>query len=198
MKKAIIYVPGLNDDKFLNNKLINLLPLLWNRHGYEVFIIKPAWRQGKSFYPKLTLILNKIDELYAKGYAIYLFGQSAGGAAVLNAFAERKNKIKKIVNICGKLKKGTNVSPSLKTASAENPVFKESVLLFEDLNESRLTMNDRNKVLTIKPIWDGVVPSSTVALQGATNITIPMVQHSIAGISALTIFSGEILNFLSS
>jgi hypothetical protein len=198
MKKAIIYVPGLNDDKFLNKKLINFLPLIWNKYGFDVFIVRPEWRTGKFFYPKLTLIINKIDELSSKGYAIYLFGQSAGGAAVLNAYTERKNKIKKVVNICGRLRKGKDVLPSLKTETAENPAFAESVLLFENLNENRLTMNDRKKVLTIKPIWDGVVPSSTVALQGATNITIPMVQHSIAGISALTIFSQEILSFLSS
>jgi hypothetical protein len=198
MKKAIIYVPGLNDDKLLNKKLINFLPLIWNKYGYDVFIVRPEWRKGKSFYPKLTLIINKIDELSSKGYTIYLFGQSAGGAAVLNAYTERKHKIKKVVNICGRLRKDKNVLPSAKTTADENSAFAESMLLFENLNEKRLTMNDRKKVLTIRPIWDGVVPSSTVELQGATNITIPMIQHSIAGISALTIFSHEILSFLSS
>ena len=84
MKKAIIYVPGLNDDKFFNSKFINLLPLIWNRYGYDVFIVRPEWRKGKTFYPKQTLIINKIDELFTKGYAIYLFGQSAGGLSVID------------------------------------------------------------------------------------------------------------------
>lgn len=40
--------------------------------------------------------------------------------------------------------------------------------------------------------------SATVALQGATNITIPIIQHNIGGISALTLFAQKILSFLAS
>jgi len=196
-KKAIIYVPGLNDDRFLNSHLIDLLPYFWKRYGYEVFIVRPAWKKGKTFSPKLKLIIDKIDELSKSGYAITLFGQSAGGAAVLNAFTERKSKVNHVINICGRLKKGIEVHPSLEIAAKGNPAFADSVLLFETQNEKKLTKADRKKVLTIKPLWDGVVPSTTVALAGATNITIPIIQHSIGGIAALTLFSKKIVSFLS-
>jgi hypothetical protein len=197
-KKAIMYVPGLNDDIFPNKNLINLLPYFWRIYGYEVFIIQPEWRTGKSFQPKLQLIINKIDELYAAGYEIFLFGQSAGGAAVLNAFTERKNKVSKVINICGRLRKGENVNPTLKKAARGNPAFAESVLLFENQNEKKLTKEDRKKILTIKHIWDGVVPSTTVGLTEAVNITIPVLQHSIGGIAVLTFFSRKLASFLSS
>lgn len=135
MKKAILYVPGLHDDAFINSHLTDLLPLIWRKYGFEVFIIRPRWREGKSFFPKLEYIATKIDELSNKGYELYLFGQSAGGSAVLNAFAIKKNKIKKVVNICGRLKKGIDVSPTLKKAAKGNPAFEESVLLFENKNK---------------------------------------------------------------
>ncbi len=109
----------------------------------------------KIVLPKVSPHNKKIDELSDKEYEISLFGQSAGGTAVLNAYIERKNKI---VNICGRLRKGKNVFPSLETAAKGNPAFVESVLLFENQNEKKLTTEDRKKILTIKPLWDGVVP----------------------------------------
>src|SRR5438132_975092 len=130
MKKAIIYVPGLNDDKFLNKTLTNLLPSFWRIYNYEVFIMRPEWNKGKSFIPKMNRITSKIDELYKQKYEIFLFGQSAGGSAVLNVFSQRTDKIKKVVNICGRLRKGMKVIPSLETAAKGNPAFAESVLLF--------------------------------------------------------------------
>lgn len=196
-KKAIIYVPGLNDRKLLNSNLVKLLPLFWRRYGFEVYPIQPSWNNGKEFISKLKLITNKIDELHSKGFKIYLFGQSAGGAAVLNAFVERKGKVEKVVNICGRLKKGNKVFPSLDLVAKGNPAFKESVLLFENQNEKKLTGQDRKKILTIKPIFDEIVPQSTVNLEGTTNIMIPIVGHSLGGIFGLTIFGYKIRKFLA-
>lgn len=194
MKKAIIYVPGLNDNNFINRNIVKLLPYFWK--GYEVHIISPIWSEGKEFEQKLKFIINKIDELSKKGHAIYLFGQSAGGSAVLNAFVARKTKVKKVVNICGRLRKAQGVFPSLDFAARGNPAFKESVLIFENSNEKKLTMKDRKKILTIKPFLDEIVPSSTASLKGATNITIPVMEHSLGGVLALTLFSSKIKDFL--
>lgn len=85
--------------------------------------------------------------------------------------------------------------PSLDFVARYNPAFKESVLLFENINENKLTKKDKEKILTIRPIWDETVPKTTVSLAGAKNIVIPTIEHSIGGIMALTIFSQKIREF---
>lgn len=195
-KKAIIYVPGLNDHNFFNRNIVKLLPLFWPTQEFKLFLIQINWKKGNRFAPKLKLITDKIDELFTAGYSIQLFGQSAGASAALNAFVEKKNIVRKVINICGRLRKGKNVFPTLELAAKGNPVFEESVLLFENKNEGKLTYDDRKKILTVRPIWDEIVPASTVTLNGATNIQLPVFEHSIGGISALTLFSSKLKTFL--
>ena len=195
-KKAIIYVPGLKDRNFFNRNIIKLLALFWTAQEFELFLIQINWRKGNKFAPKLKLIKDKIDELSTSGYSVHLFGQSAGASAALNASVERKNIVRRVINICGRLRKGENVFPSLKLAAKGNPAFEESVLLFENQNEKRLTHDDRKKILTVRPIWDEIVPASTVTLNGATNIQLPLLEHSLGGIFALTLFSSKLKTFL--
>ena len=141
-KKAIIYIPGLNDQSFLNKTFNNLFKILWKRFGYEIYIIQPHWQEESVFSSKLKLITDKIDELSNNDYEVYLIGQSAGGSAALNAFTERKSKVKKVINVCGRIKKGDNISPTLEQASRNSPAFKESVLLFENQNQQKLIWHD--------------------------------------------------------
>ena len=192
----VIYVPGLRDQRFINKLLIKIISLFWKAQGFKFHIISPRWEEGKSFLPKLKLITDKIDEL--SGKTVYLIGQSAGGSAVLNAYSQRKSEIAGVVNSTGRLRKGENVRPSLDHAARFSPAFKESVLLFENTNESTLTSKDRKKIVTIKPLWDETVPSSTVALKGATNITVPVVEHGFGGFFIVTLYSPVLAKLLKS
>ena len=195
MNKVIIYIPGLHDDTFLHTNAVHILRYLWRPYGFDILVIKPHWGEGNSFAPKLKNIIDTIDKLSQKK-KVYLIGQSAGGAAVLNAFVARKNKVSGVVNICGRLIKGKKVFTYLELAAKGNPAFLDSVLLFENQNEEKLVDEDRRKILIVKPLWDEVVPASTVGLSGATTITIPMLFHSLGGVAALTLFSSKIRAFL--
>lgn len=194
-KQAIIYIPGLNDHRFPNKILVNFLPKIWKHFGFYVYILHPKWNKG-SFQDKLEHIINKIDHFYEKGYDVYLFGQSAGGAAVLNAFVQRKEKIKRVVNICGRLKKGNHVFPSLALAAKGNCAFEESVLQFEQENAKKLTPADKKRILIIKPLFDEIVPQSTIVLKNTKIVTLPIIGHSLGGLAALTVFSNRIRSFL--
>jgi hypothetical protein len=195
-KRVILYVPGLNDQRFPQRSLLRYLPRIWKQFGFDLIVFPIHWAEG-SFLPKLRKLVFHIDRLKKEGYDIYLMGQSAGGSAVLNAFSQRKKSIRKVVNVCGRLRKGKHVFPTLEQAAGKNRAFQESVLLFERLNEGKLMNVDKKKVLTLRPILDEVVPASTVPLQGATNLVLPVIEHSISGIAALTIFSHAIRAFLN-
>lgn len=193
-KHHVIYIPGLNDQHPLNRNLAKLLPLYWNRFGVTTHVISPHWEEGNSFGPKLKLILKEIDKISHLEHTITLIGQSAGGSAAMNAFCERRNMIKKVVNITGRLKKGKDVKPTLEWASRQSPAFKESVLLFERVNEQTLRLSDREKITTIRPFWDETVPSVTVGIKGATNIVVPFPEHSFGGTCILISYALKILH----
>ena len=67
--------------------------------------------------------------------------------------------------------------------------------LFER-SESKLTIHDREKVLTIRPLIDEIVPTSTVTIKNAKNIRIPCIEHALSITAAMTIFSKSIITFL--
>lgn len=197
-KKVVIYVPGLADDKLIANLLFPFLPVIWRQFGYEFVIHRPHWKAGETFLPKQKMIEQLIDRYSDNKYKVCLIGQSAGGSAVLNTFTACKKKVDRVVNVCGRLRKGQNVSPTLEQAAKGYPAFEDSVLLFENTNEQTLSASDRKKVLTIKSHLDNIVPPTTTPLEGATNITIPMIGHATGGISAMTIFSEKIRAFFES
>ncbi len=193
----IIYVPGLKDHTFIKKALLRLLPLFFRPQDFTIHIIAPNWENGEKFAPKLKLITDEIDQLVKQGHMVSLIGQSAGGSAVLNAFCLRRKVITGVINNTGRLKTGVKVKPSLKWAARNSVAFKESVLLFEK-NESSLTKLDRKKILTLKPIWDEIVPKPTVSLIGATNLTLPVFEHGLGGVLIETLFSPLIVKFLRS
>ena len=143
MKRVVIYVPGLNDTRFLNKTLTRLLPFFWRVYTVETYIFRPQWEKG-NYQEKLRNLLQQIDRLYTKDTRIYLIGQSAGGAFVLNAFSHRKNKITGVVNVGGRLAKGIYGFP-LSIAAKNSIAFKESVLTFENINSKKLTSTDKKR-----------------------------------------------------
>ena len=192
----IVMIPGLNDQNPLQKKAMRMIPKLWERFGVVGHVVEPAWEEGESFGPKLKMILNKIDELVNKKYKVSVVGLSAGGSAALNAFRMRKDVLGGAINATGRLKEGENVRPSLKWAARNSPAFAESVLMFEREVEPRLSVADRKRILTLRPLWDEIVPSSTVAVCGADNRVMPVLGHMMGGVCVCLFYGGEIVKFL--
>jgi predicted peptidase len=192
----VIYIPGLNDQSPKNKLLVKLIPILWNRYNVITHVFSPFWSKDTNFDLKLKQITNLIDSLARENNFVYLIGQSAGGAAALNAFVARKNKIAGVISIDGRLREGINVFPSLDMASIGNPAFKDSVLLFENINEKKLTKEDRKKIMIIHPLWDNIVPISTATLLGTTQITMPIITHMLGGAMACTLYAKKMIDFL--
>ncbi len=193
MKQAVILIPGLGD----RVRSLSFATRNWSRkYGITPFVHPMQWMgSAESFETKLKRLVDLIDNLYTKGYDISLLGTSAGGSCVINAFCERKSKIKTVINVCGRLKKGENVFPSLDWAAQKSPPFKQSVLLCEE-NIKLLTPQDTKKIVTIRSLFDEVVPNILVPIEGANNIRIIAIEHSVSIILAMTLYSKMIIDSL--
>lgn len=187
----VIYVPGLSDQKKGYELLINR----WSMYGVVPHVYRVGWHdQEKTFEPKLNRLVAAVNKLLDKGDTVSLVGGSAGGSAVLNALLEQP-EINAVVNLCGRLRAGENVFPSLELAARKSPSFKDSVTIFES-KEPQMTAQQRSKVLNLIPIWDEVVPKTTVSLNGAKNQTLPSVEHMVSGFLGMTLFAPIVMRFI--
>lgn len=190
---TLIIVPGLGDRK----NVVEWAVSRWEKNYgiLPVVHLMPWLGTEQSFEPKLQRLLSRIDEQIAKGHRVSLLGTSAGGCAVVNAFVKRKDKIHKVINVCGRLREGHNVFPSLRLAARNSPAFAESVRLCKGNLES-LTPEDKNKMLVVKPIFDEVVPAKTVSIEGVETIIIPSILHVPSIALAMTVTSRLITDFI--
>ncbi|MFZ2025417.1 MAG: hypothetical protein WAV51_03985 [Microgenomates group bacterium] len=189
----IIIIPGLGDESIH----LRLITRHWKRFGLDTVVYPVGWfDEEKQFMPKLNRLLKLVDGFVKDGHTVSLIGNSAGGSAVLNIFAARKDVIHRVINICGRVRTGTTKGfRSFENRTSSSPAFAQSIKMAEEAEKS-FTAKDRVKIMTIHPIFDELVPDDTLTIQGATNIQIPMVFHSPGILSALTIFSKLITLFL--
>jgi carboxylesterase type B len=145
--------------------------------------------------PKLERVVALIDTYHTNRYTVSLLGTSAGGSAVINAYAMRKEKIHKVINLCGRLKKGDRVFPTLEQASRTSKSFYDSVIRCEEILKN-LTFEDYKKILTLRPLFDELVPSSTVSVPGGRNILLPTIEHILSITLAMTLFSRKIVDLV--
>ena len=99
----VIIIPGLGDRISLTAWATNH----WRDYGLEPHIYSMDWYNSElPLETKLNKLANFIDQLAEGNNRVSLVGCSAGASAVLNIFLERRNKINKVVSICGRLKTG--------------------------------------------------------------------------------------------
>jgi pimeloyl-ACP methyl ester carboxylesterase len=190
---SVIIIPGLGDRVQQLTRYTRCL----KTQGLNIIIHPIGWHDGLDFNSKLPILLDLIDKLISDGDTVSLVGCSAGASAAFNAFIQRKNVIHRVVNICGRLRTGNDRGfRSLSSRARTSKSFKQSVELFEG-KEFLLNSEDRQKILTIRPLFgDELVPASTAIVVGAYNITLPVIEHSFAIYTALTLFSSRIINFI--
>jgi hypothetical protein len=192
-KHIVIIVPGLGDQV----KQLKIITAHFRNHGFTLIVHNIGWRNTNGdFAPKLQKLVKRIDDYNRGGAKVSLIGTSAGGSAVMNAFFERKKIVYRVVNVCGRLRTGAITGfRSFASKTKSSTSFAESVKLAEK-RTGELTVSDRCRVLTVRPIFDEVVPSDTQILSGATNIRISTIGHVVSIALTLTVFSKQIFEFL--
>lgn len=187
MPHHLIFIPGAGDHTFW---LTKILPLY---KGVTTEIHVFGWQTDTpSLIEKQQALLDKIDARFAEGKQISLVGTSAGARAAINALAVRRDKIHKVVSVCGRIRTGPYLN---RLTPFEQKHISVRALKECEQNLSTLTDQDRVKILTIRPLYDDVVPVDTVPIPGATNIVIPSILHSLSIAVALAWYRRRIGEF---
>lgn len=186
----IVYVPGLGDHK--PQLQVNLLNR-WQSYGVQVHFIQINWIDDEPFQAKLNRVLDAIDKFAEQG-TVSVVGVSAGASMALAAYTQRKQKISRVVFICGKLQNPRGVNESY---FVTNPAFRKSVFTLPASLEA-LSAQDKAKMKTFHPYIDTVVPVSNSKIADVTDKTIPAIGHVFAIFLALTVYAKNITKFLKS
>lgn len=185
----VIYIPGLGDSRPLKQpELLNL----WRTSGIIVHYHAVGWATTEPFAAKLKKLEELVDELYKNHGPLSVIGVSAGATAALNLYMSRKDKIRRVVYICGKLLGVSNVS---KHYFMQNPAFYDSLVLAQS-NIEKLDDEDKQKMLSVHAIYDNVVPLHTSLIPGVRAKTLPSILHIPSIFLAISIYRSMTINFL--
>lgn len=188
----VIIIPGLGNGVAKHEWASNS----WKKFGIIPYVFDAKWKtEENGFQPKLDRVLKLVDSLTNKNTKISIVGNSAGSSFALNIFGERKKQINKIVINCGRVRNGDWSWFTFDQATESSPSFKESVLGAQKL-EKTFTNIDRKKILTLRPLFDEVVPPFTVPIPGAKNLITLSIGHSLSIALNMTLFKKQIIDFI--
>jgi len=188
----VIIIPGLGNNIDLHIFASNS----WKKFGIIPHIFDAKWKtEEKGFSEKFERALKLVDSLSNVNSNISIIGNSAGSSFALNIFGKRRKEISHVVINCGRVRDGDWPWFTFDQATTSSPSFRESVLMSQNL-EKILTINDRKKILTLRPLFDEVVPPSTVPIKGAMNKITFSLEHSLSIALNMTLFKRQIIDFI--
>ncbi|MFI5270656.1 MAG: alpha/beta hydrolase family protein [Candidatus Saccharimonadales bacterium] len=188
-KLHIIYIPGLGDQKIKGQLFVTYLWKIWR---VEAEIYRMHWYDDTKWEEKFNKLLNHIDTLHSEGKKIGLVGASAGGSAVINAYAARKDKISGVVCIAGKINDPDDIGQRYRKY---NPSFVESAYKIPASLES-LNASDRKRILSRYALYDPIVKKADSKISGAKNRHSPTVGHVFTIAFQITLGAPSFLRFL--
>lgn len=192
-KNHFVIFPGLGN----NIGGLKWLSKNWEKYGFVPHVFETKWQiEEKGFQSKLQRALKLIDSLSAGNSKIFLLGNSAGSSFAINVYVRRRDIIDGVIINCGRVRDGNWPWFTFDQAVVSSLSFKESVLKSQEALKT-LTIKDKKKILTLRPLFDEIVPPETVYIQGAQNIVTPSVEHVIGIILNLTLFRKRIFNFIN-
>ncbi|HET7059970.1 MAG TPA: hypothetical protein VFH99_01470 [Candidatus Saccharimonadales bacterium] len=184
-----IYVPGILDDKL---RIQSTIVATWRLYGVHGHCHEIPWAGAEAWRPKFQRLLAEIDKYHSQGHQVSLVGASAGASAVLNAYAERSDKINGLIYICAKI--NTPETVSQKTYD-ENPAFKTSLELLQ-ANLPKLKPQDKVKMLSLYSPADGTVPYAATVIPGVKESQLPRLKHGRAILYSLSFGASGLARFI--
>lgn len=168
---ALVYVPGLGDERVAGQQLaINT----WRYWGVEPVLCRLGWSDNESWAAKFDHLLAMIDDLQAQGKAVGLVGASAGAAAVIQAFAARKDQVAACVLIAGKVNRPETIGAY---HYQHNPAFVEAAYGCPAALAT-FSAGERRRILSRYALADGVVHRLDSRILGARNHVVLSLGHA--------------------
>lgn len=185
----LLYIPGLGDSKVTWQRRVVGTWRLW---GVKSELVQMNWADGKPWQPKFDRLLRRIDSYHSQGYRVALVGASAGAAAVINAYAARRDKIQGCVIISGKVNFPDRIGERVR---AENPAFITAAYDCQSALAS-LTANDRQRILSIYAVADELVHKSDSLIPGANNRRVVTIGHGFTIAFQIVFGAGCFIGFI--
>jgi len=185
----VIYVPGIRDDLY---HVQFLLIQCWRLWGVRPVLLTMPWAGEGAFEPKIVRLISRVDAYVQQGYKVSLVGASAGASAVLNAYVQRREEVRGVVYICGKINYPDTVSAQ---TYAQNQAFKTSMQQLQN-NLSLLTDADKRKLTSFYSSADTTVPYTDTVIEGVLEQKLPLLGHMWSILYAISVGSGKLLQTL--
>lgn len=189
MAHQVIYLPGLSDHKSYPIQVKALEK--WRKFDLAPKFQHIGWNNNEPYKAKLAKITQVIDKLPAKD-VVSLVGVSAGCSMAINVYTQRKSRIGGVVLVCGKISYPQTIKQYRKK---QNPALLDSVKA-SDANAQKLTDKDKQKMLVIQPLFDGVVTKDDGRIAGVRRKTVFAVFHPVGIYLSLTLYKRLSINFL--
>lgn len=173
----IIYVPGLFDHVKWVDALQRRALKGWEKHGATTEVFLAGWKDDSDFDPRLDALCERIEQLAEQGLEVSLVGASAGATAVVGALHRLPQHVKAAVIICGKVHR-PHIIPEFVLDELE--VF-DDALDDTQVALAELTEDERSKLVSMRSMFDAIVPPKDSIVRGAQNIRMPIIGH-LAGI----------------
>ena len=192
-EKNIVVIPGLGDDL----KWTAFWLQFWNTPDANLHLISAEWgyRYGND-YDKTTLLKRKLAEIVAGGEPADVVAISASASLALRVMREDRRLINRLVNVCGRLTLPATGLPTFDRNIDSHPVYRSIVRSLDD-NQRFITAEYLERVMTLRGLYDEQVPVSTIPLEGATNVRMPVIGHNLSITTALTAYRSRITDFFS-
>jgi pimeloyl-ACP methyl ester carboxylesterase len=189
MQHHVIYVPGIGDDIFLVQSTIIKF---WRLFGVYGHCHPMPWAGSGEYAAKAEALAAYIDKYKAAGHRVSLVGASAGASAVLNAYANRRNEVSKVIYVCAKINRPDTVSA---VTIGNNPAFKEALAVLQT-NVSGFTDADKSHFHSFYSEKDGLAPYEATHIRGVKETKLPPLRHGLAIIYSLSIGFPKLLRVL--
>lgn len=181
----IIYLSGFGNNY---NALRGKYVARWRRRDITTEFVPMNWTDGASLEEKTALADTAISAALEKGKRVVLVGESAGGAMSLYLYARRPKDISHVITLCGKNRSPTTVSPIFYNRS---PAFYELMHAVE-ADVAALRRAKRERIISIRPLFDGVVPIHEMLVADCQSVRVPSVGH-ITSIALILMFGGALI-----
>jgi len=164
----ILVIPGLGDDNILAK--VRRITDRWKGKVPQVLFFDPKWHSEELYETKL----NRLKDLASGKQIDAIIGISAGASLAVSLFSENR-EINKVFLVAGKFHFSERIGRSFQKHS---PQLKPAVEASEKALAS-LNIEEVNKIYSYRGLFDGVIKTSEMRIDGANNKLVFLILHVI-------------------
>lgn len=167
-----LYFNGLTDGTTRKRERLAIKYLA--KHGIIVEHTPINWRSDEPFQGLLARLTRIAEQKLKEHDKLLLIGSSAGGSLALNIFKQVDNKNLYAITLCSRLHDAKLAWWDWRImhrmayigAPKASQKFVDSVTYCSDKTIPRLTKQDKQRIVIVQQLADGVVPRPTMSIDG--------------------------------